>query len=132
MNDDRHTPPSIDPAEAQRIRERIRYMTHLLDEAFQVPGTNFKFGIDPLLGLFPGAGDLISLMPSLYILWEAKRLGVSRRIRAKMLLNVMLDTVVGSVPVLGQAVDFVWKANVQNAKMMGIDLTEDERPGSER
>lgn len=124
-------PPSLDPAELKQIRERIRMLTHIMDEVFVVPGTNLRFGIDPLLGLVPGAGDLISMLPSLYILWEAKRIGISRKVRMRMLVNVMLDTMIGSVPILGQAVDFAWKANVQNAKMMGIDLS-DEDVSSER
>ncbi len=116
----------VDPAELAKVRERIRYLTQMLDEAFEVPGTSFRFGWDPILGLVPGIGDVISMLPSIYILWEAKRLGISRRTRGRMLINVILDTVIGSVPVIGQAADFVWKANVQNAKMMGIDL--DDKP----
>lgn len=103
-------PASVDRAAV----ERMRLVAHVLDEGFRVPGIDYRFGIDPVLGILPGAGDLLSGGLSLYIVVEAARLGVSYGTLLRMIGNVALDVGVGSIPILGDAFDVVWKANKRN------------------
>lgn len=91
----------------------------LLDSAFEIPGTGQKVGLDPILGLVPGLGDAVSLTISLYILYVGHQLGLSRWQLTRMILNITVDTVVGSIPVLGDAFDLLWKSNMKN-----IDILE--------
>ncbi|GGN85271.1 MULTISPECIES: DUF4112 domain-containing protein [Haloarcula] len=105
---------------------RLRTLAHLLDESVRVPGVGVHVGLDPLLGLLPVAGDVVTGLCSLYIVLEAGRLGVSRRALARMLLNVALDVGIGAVPVVGDLFDAIWKANVRNVDLAVADL---ERQG---
>jgi hypothetical protein len=86
----------------------------LLDAAFTLPIINKKIGLDPILGLFPGIGDAVSLVISLYIVYTAHQLGLPRTQLVLMLVNVALDTAIGSVPVLGDTFDAFWKSNMKN------------------
>lgn len=97
--------------------ERMRLVARLLDDSIPVPGTPFKVGIDPIVGILPVAGDLATGALSLYIVAEAARLGVSYETLFKMLANVSLDVAGGSVPVIGPVFDATWKANKRNMKM---------------
>jgi hypothetical protein len=110
-------PDGATGTEAAALR-RARGIAHLLDEAIRVPGTDFRFGIDPIVGILPVAGDTIAAILSLYPVFEAIRLGAPRGTIAKMLLFVGVDAVVGSVPVLGQVFDAVWKANTWNVRAL--------------
>ncbi|MEM6590881.1 MAG: DUF4112 domain-containing protein, partial [Cyanobacteria bacterium P01_C01_bin.73] len=95
-----------------------------------IPGTDFKFGLDPILGLLPGGGDLLSGGISVYILYEAMRLGMPKATLLKMAGNIVLELIVGTIPVLGDAFDVAWKANAQNVKLMEqhIDPTLTQQP----
>lgn len=93
---------------------RLEALADLLDSRFRIPGTQIRFGIDPVLGLVPGIGDLLSAGISLYIAAKLADLGVSRWVQARMLWNIALDTVIGIVPVLGDAFDVGFKANKKN------------------
>lgn len=97
--------------------ERMRVVARLLDESVPVPGTPFRVGIDPLIGVAPVAGDLVTTALSLYIVVESARLGVSHGTLLRMLANVSLDFVGGSVPVLGTVFDAAWKANKWNVRL---------------
>ena len=101
--------------------ERVRAIADLLDEAFEIPGINYKIGLDPILGILPVGGDAVSAAVSLYIVAEGARLGASRDTVLKMLFNVGADAALGSIPVLGTLIDAVWKANERN-----VALLEDE------
>jgi hypothetical protein len=98
--------------------ERVRTVSRLLDDAVRVPGTDFRIGIDPILGVLPVAGDAVAMLLSLYPVLEAYRLGMSRAALAKMLSLVAVDAVVGSVPVLGPVFDAFWKANKWNLRTL--------------
>lgn len=102
--------------------ERIRTVARVLDEGIRFPGTDFRFGIDPLLGILPGAGDTAASIVSLYIVVESARMGVSRSTLLRMLANVGVDTLVGSVPILGVVFDAFWKANKWNVQLALRDL----------
>lgn len=90
----------------------------LLDTRFRIPGTQVRFGFDFLLGLFPYAGDLISLVFSGLMIATMARHGASGMLVARMLGNVVLDTLVGTVPVLGDLFDLFYKANIRNLQLM--------------
>jgi hypothetical protein len=104
-----------------RLR-RIRALARLLDTAYVVPGTRYRIGLDPILGLLPGLGDFLSLGLSAYLLHEARHLGVSRRTLARMGLNLLLDATVGTVPLLGDVFDVAYKANARNLALLEKDL----------
>ncbi|SET73939.1 protein of unknown function [Marinobacter segnicrescens] len=108
---------------------RVERFSRLMDSAIRIPGTRFSVGLDGLLGLVPVVGDMTGLLLSGYILVEAQRAGASRRARAHIVKNILLDAVVGSVPVLGDAFDFVYKANLRNARILREELGDP--PGRE-
>lgn len=98
--------------------ERVDAMAHALDEAVRIPGTDVRFGLDPMLGILPGSGDAVAAALSLYPIVEAYRLDAPRSTIAKMLSLVAVDAIVGSVPVLGVLFDAYWKANEWNARTL--------------
>jgi hypothetical protein len=111
---------------AERIA-RLDALATLLDTAFVVSGTNIRFGIDAMIGLVPGIGDAITTLMSLYIVREARELGVPRRVIARMLMNVALDGVVGAVPFVGDAFDVMWRANRRNMALLQSHLAAEAR-----
>jgi hypothetical protein len=110
--------------------ELMRRWARIFDSAFRIPGTQFTFGIDPLLGLFPGIGDLASPVFSLFLLWHGARLRVPKVVLARMVLNVVIDAGVGAIPVLGDLFDFAWKANVWNLALLEKHATTGQRASS--
>jgi len=103
---------------------RIRAVAHLLDESIRVPGTSFRVGIDPIVGLLPIAGDLATAVCSLYIVTEAVRLGIPKRTVVRLLANIAVDAALGSVPVVGDLFDAYWKANVKNAELIATAVSD--------
>ncbi|MFP4099769.1 DUF4112 domain-containing protein [Coleofasciculus sp.] len=97
---------------------RLRRLSHLLDNAIPIPGTPWRFGLDPVLGLLPGAGDFLGTVFSAYIVLEAARIGIPRSLLGQMVINILLDTVIGSVPVVGDIADATWKANAKNIELL--------------
>lgn len=97
---------------------RIRKFSRLMDTAIGIPGTKFRIGLDPILGLVPGAGDIISTIVSGYIIYLATRVGVSNDNLKKMIFNVGLETVVGTVPLLGDVFDAFYKSNIRNLAIL--------------
>ena len=109
--------PFGDLTREQRLA-RLDAIAKLLDVAFIVPGTNFRYGIDGLIGLIPVVGDIITTAISLWVVREARALGAPWHITARMLANVAVDGVVGLVPVAGDAFDVMFRANVRNVRML--------------
>jgi len=107
-------------SKADTLREiaRLRRFAWMMDAAVRVPGTQFRFGIDTVLGLFPVGGDVAAGLLSLVIVWRAHRLGVSKPVLARMAMNIGIEVLVGAVPVLGDAFDTVFKANLRNIALM--------------
>ncbi len=106
-------------SEEQRLtRERLNFLAWLLDSSIPIPGTRLTVGLDAVIGLVPFLGDLIGVLLSSYILAEANRMGVGRRILARMAVNVAIEGVVGIVPLFGDAFDAVWKANQMNVRLL--------------
>ena len=102
--------------------QRLRKLSRVLDNAIAIPGTSFRIGLDPILGLIPGAGDLIGTALSAYIVIEAARLGIPRAALGKMVSNILLESLVGTIPVLGDWFDFAWKANTKNMELLEAHL----------
>ncbi|AXG09837.1 DUF4112 domain-containing protein [Haloplanus rubicundus] len=114
-------PQSVDRAAVRRLRVVAR----VLDDSVRIPGTDFRIGLDPLLGLLPVAGDAVSGVLSLYIVVESARLGVSSRTLVRMLAHIGIDVAGGSVPVVGDLFDAAWKANTRNVGLALADLARD-------
>lgn len=98
--------------------KRLRRLSHLLDNAIPIPGTSYRIGIDPIIGLLPGGGDFVGTAIAAYIVVEAARMGVPRKTLVQMVSNIVLDTVGGTVPVLGDLVDVAFKANSKNVALL--------------
>ena len=103
--------------DAERLA-KIERLAHLMDESIALPGTDKRIGLEALLGLIPGLGDLATAVISLHIISEAKKLGVPKTIVSKMIWNVVVDTVVGAVPGVGDVFDAFWKANRKNIELV--------------
>ena len=102
----------------QRGLELLRRWARIFDSAFRVPGTQIRFGIDPILGLVPGIGDLASPVLSLFMIWQGARLGVPKIVLARMVLNALIDAIAGVVPFAGDLFDFGWKATAWNLALL--------------
>jgi len=98
-----------------------------MDAGIRVPGTNLRFGLDPLLGLIPGGGDAAGAVLAGWIVVEAIRLGASRATLLRIVGNVALDAAVGAVPVIGDIFDFAWKANLRNVALLERHLAVPDR-----
>jgi hypothetical protein len=103
--------------EEDRLR-RLDKLSRLLDNAFAIPGTRFRIGIDGILGLIPGIGDATGAALSIYLIFQAARLGLPVSTLLRMVGNVALETVVGAVPIVGDIFDIVWKANIRNMALL--------------
>jgi len=101
--------------------ERLKAYAHLLDSAIRLPG-GFRIGLDGIVGLVPGIGDLLGAGLSGYFIYAASRLDIPKSVITRMILNTAIETVVGTVPVLGDAFDFVFKANDRNARLLHAAL----------
>jgi hypothetical protein len=97
---------------------RARTLTRLLDSAAKIPGTGIRFGLDPLLGLVPGLGDIAGAALAGYLVLLAQRLGAPRSVIVRMLANVAVDTVGGTVPLVGDAFDVAFKSNTRNLALL--------------
>ena len=93
-------------------------LSHILDDFLRIPGTNIRFGLDGIIGLIPGIGDILGAMASWIIILAAWLRGVPKVTLARMLANVAIETLIGTVPVLGDAFDIAWKANRRNFALL--------------
>jgi len=107
----------LTPRQAQGL-DALRKGAQLLDSAFVVPGTSYRVGLDPILGLVPGVGDLVSPLFTIAILWQARELAIPRVVLLRMIFNVAIDSLLGAVPVVGDLFDFAWKANNMNLALV--------------
>jgi hypothetical protein len=102
---------------APRLK-RLQQISKVLDNAVTIPGTPVGIGLDPILGLIPVGGDVLGLIFSIYIIIEAAQLGVSKSTLGRMIFNLIIDGLVGAIPMLGDLFDFAWKANSLNIKLL--------------
>jgi len=120
-------PPGSQPKEARLDDASLETLTRLLDDVFCIPGTNIRFGIDPLIGLIPGIGDLITSVASFLIIFAGWQRGLPRVTITRMVANVAMDTLVGSIPFVGDMFDAAWKSNRKNLNLLQRPVTESAR-----
>jgi hypothetical protein len=106
--------------------EQLDYVAGLLDDIFQIPGTKVRFGLDALIGWIPGIGDAMAGTASFLIVFASWRRGARTVTLMRMLANVLLETVVGAIPVAGDIFHVVWKANRRNYRLL---MRERQQPG---
>ena len=115
-------------SEAQRARSlaEVEGLAWLLDNSIPVPGTGGRrFGIDAIIGIVPGIGDVVSGVLGLLVVWRGSRMGLPRIVVARMLLNALIDIAIGAIPIIGDAFDLWFKASTRNLALMRRHL---ERP----
>jgi hypothetical protein len=117
-----YTTANFAPADAAARLRRIKRLAWLVDAAFVIPGTSFRFGLNSLIGLAPGAGDAVLGALSLYIIHQAAQLGVPRALLMRMIGNVVIEVVGGSIPVFGDLFDVALKANLRNIRLLESHL----------
>ncbi len=126
MKDDSSSAKDVDwellPPEEKRkgagLEPLFRWLALVMDEFVRVPGTKFRFGLDPLIGLLPGLGDTGSALISAFALIQAARVGVPKILLARMSLNILINEVVGIVPIIGDAFSFWFKSNARNYQLI--------------
>lgn len=110
---------------------RMRFLSRLLDNSIALPG-GYRIGLDPIIGLIPWLGDFVASLFSAWIIFDAARLGLQKRVLARMAANVILESLVGTVPVLGDIFDAAWKANARNMQLVELHYSPALRPRSVR
>jgi hypothetical protein len=98
--------------------QRLQRLSRLMDTAWRVPFTRWRFGLDSVLGLIPGAGDGVNLLISLYALLLARKLGAPGSLMLRMAANAGIDFGLGSIPVVGDVFDLFFKSNTRNLKLL--------------
>jgi hypothetical protein len=121
--------PQYIPREHQRTFERYLALVRLFDDAIGIPGTRLRFGLDFLLGLIPGAGDVAGAMAALWGVWLARRMGAPVAVQIRMLGNVALDAAGGAIPILGDLFDLAFRAHVRNRVLLERWLAAPQRVG---
>ena len=129
MDERPENPAPEDGAEKQGLRglERLRLVTQLFDQAFTIPGTKWRFGLDALFGLVPGLGDIAGGIVAVYALRVARSLRAPTEIQLHMLSNIALDALVGMIPLLGDLFDFAFKAQTRNLVLLERWLESPQR-----
>jgi ubiquinone biosynthesis protein UbiJ len=118
-------PVVADAADARQLaRTRVIALARLMDSAVELPGLRTRVGLDAVLGLAPVVGDVISAAIGLYIVHQARELGASRWLQARMVANLLADAALGAVPLAGDLADVYFRANVRNLKLMQKVLGE--------
>ena len=100
------------------VRRRIEALERVLERAVTIPGINRKVGLDAIAGLVPVGGDVLTAAMGLYLVWEARNLGLPKGKLMRMVGNVGFDAVIGSVPLLGDVFDFLFRSNTRNLRMI--------------
>lgn len=108
----------------------VEQISYLLDERFRIPGTTFRFGLDPILNLIPAAGGLSGFVLTAALILTMAKNGASGRIVALMGINALLDATIGAIPVIGTVFDFFYKANSKNIRLLKEHYEEGKHQGS--
>jgi len=103
----------------------LRWWAQLLDARFRIPGTHIRFGIDPILSLVPGLGELATPLYTMVLFAHALKLGLPKVVLVRMALNALIDAAIGALPIVGEVGDLFWRANVDNLAL----LERHARPG---
>src|SRR5947208_9635506 len=110
--------PDLQTRKQIEVEKSLDDLARYLDGLFRVPGTNWRFGLDALIGLIPNVGDTLTSFASFYILFAGVRYRVPKITLLRMAINIAIDYIVGSIPVIGDAFDFVWKSNQMNMNLI--------------
>lgn len=108
----------------------VERIASVMDDKFRVPGTNFRFGLDPIMNLIPFAGDVSGMMVAGALLFVMARNGVSRKVLILMTVNICVDALIGGIPIIGQVSDFYFKANTRNIRLLKEHYQEGMHTGS--
>lgn len=108
--------------------QALRRVATLFDSAIPLPGLSYRIGLDPLLGLIPVVGELVSPLFGMALLWQARDLGIPKVVQLRMLFNIAIDALIGIVPIAGDLFDFAWKANDRNMTLLERHAHEEHRP----
>ncbi len=122
------TEPEILIARETADTRDIEALARWLDTRFTVPGTNWRFGLDSLIGLVPGVGDGITALLGAYIIMRARELGAPNTLLARMAGNLAIDSVLGAVPIVGDVFDFAFKSNAKNIRLLQRHLEKNANP----
>jgi Domain of unknown function (DUF4112) len=106
---------------------QLRQLSHLWDQAIAIPGTKWRIGLESIIGLLPIGGDWIGLVMSSYILFHAVKFNLPRSIMVRMVINILIDAIVGAVPILGDLFDTTWKANTKNVNLLEAHLKSPQK-----
>jgi hypothetical protein len=109
-------------AEHAKIQDKVDRLARVMDDAIRVPGTNFRIGWDGILGFIPGLGGIVTIVSHLYMVSQASRVGIRKRIYAKMILNALIDFLIGVIPGVGDVCDIFWKSNRKNAELLKSEI----------
>jgi hypothetical protein len=115
------TEPRVERIEQEVVEAamaRVRTVARITDSLFAIPGTRIRLGLDAIIGLVPVIGDLLGQVIATYIIWEARQLGVSKLTLWRMVANTLLDTAIGAVPLVGDAFDVAFRANMKNMRLL--------------
>jgi hypothetical protein len=116
---------SSSPHEGQLLQlARLRSISDLWDRALGIPGTKWRVGLESVVGLLPVGGDVVGLGISIYILWQVVQFNLPKTILVRMVFNIAIDALVGSVPILGDLFDVTWKANTKNVNLLESHLQQ--------
>jgi hypothetical protein len=122
-------PLNARPTGGEPVPAWVRQLVLLMDGAFRIPGTEFRIGLDPILGfLLPGAGDVLGALPALLIVTVAIKRGVPAVVVQRMLLNVAIDALVGVVPLFGDVFDAAYRSNEKNLALLERHVGEHQKP----
>jgi Domain of unknown function (DUF4112) len=128
--------PTIKVLKARPIRDNdlpsiqwVERLAQWMDSRFLIPGTNIRFGVDPLFSLFPVAGDLVTFLISCALIYTMRNHGASRKVVIRMLLNSTLDAVIGAVPLVGTIFDIFYRANTRNVELLKEHYFEGKHQG---
>lgn len=105
-------------SDAASVRARVIAMEKLLERSLVIPGINMPIGLDVLIGLVPVLGEIITTAMGAYIIWEARNLGMSRWQQARMGANVLFDTAIGAIPLVGDLADLAFRSNTKNLRII--------------
>ena len=111
-------PPASPAGDGADTLRHVRRIADLFDTKWSIPGTRFRFGLDPILGLIPGVGDLVATGVTTWLIYQAHRLGMPLHVKARMALNAGIDFVIGAIPLVGDLFDFAFKANRRNLRIL--------------
>jgi hypothetical protein len=120
---------SLTPAQEIRLKA-LRHVAELLDAAFVLPGTSYRFGLDPIIGLVPLVGDLASPIFTIAVLWQGRDLGIPKIVQLRMIFNAAIDGLIGAIPVAGDFFDFAWKSSQMNLALLERHAWEEHPPSA--